>query len=347
MPVKFTNRATTLLASTITDSTTTIAITASSGSKFPSLTGSEWFPLVVAAADGGYEIMRATARSGDSITVTRAQEGTAARAFDAGARVELRLTNAALAERALASGLTNDSDVDGTTIADALETLLADKLDALNATYLASLPPPGTLRPTMRAAASTGWILWTAITIGDASSGGNYANANAADLFAVCWAMPETTTALFDSTGTPVSRGANAAADFAAHRRIALPPGPGRAVGVAGAGAGLTSRTLGDFVGAETVSITQANLPADIELDVDIPAGQGEHDHEATGGSAIKSGGFGYGSTGSALGSASAVDVTVANATLPAMEGTADLGGSGTALANMQPTSFMNWEIKL
>ncbi len=96
MTVKFTNRATTLLASSINNSVTSLSVTASSGSKFPALGAGEWFPVVVVAADGSYEIMRATARAGDVITVTRAQEGTAAQSFNAGSRVDLRLTNAAI-----------------------------------------------------------------------------------------------------------------------------------------------------------------------------------------------------------------------------------------------------------
>lgn len=95
--VKFTNRATSLLASSINTSDTLLSVTASTGSRYPTLTAGDWFPVVVVAADGSYEIMRATARSGDVITVTRAQEGTTAISFTAGARVDMRLTNAALA----------------------------------------------------------------------------------------------------------------------------------------------------------------------------------------------------------------------------------------------------------
>jgi len=43
-------------------------------------------------ADGQLEILKATARAGDVITVERAQEGTTAKAFDVGDRVELRMT---------------------------------------------------------------------------------------------------------------------------------------------------------------------------------------------------------------------------------------------------------------
>lgn len=96
MSVLFTNRATTLLASSINTSVTSVALSTGTGSKFPSPTGSDWFPVVVVAADGSYEIMRCSSRSGDVLTVARGQEGTTPLSFSAGARVDLRLTAAAI-----------------------------------------------------------------------------------------------------------------------------------------------------------------------------------------------------------------------------------------------------------
>lgn len=97
MALKLTNNAASVLAAPITSSATTLAIAPGDGSKFPSLGAGDWFPLVVIKVDGTLEIMRCTARTNDTLTVTRAQEGTAAVAFAAGDRVELRLTSAALA----------------------------------------------------------------------------------------------------------------------------------------------------------------------------------------------------------------------------------------------------------
>jgi hypothetical protein len=48
--------------------------------------------------NGNIEIVRVTARATDSFTIVRAQEGTAARSFSAGDRVELRLTAGAIAD---------------------------------------------------------------------------------------------------------------------------------------------------------------------------------------------------------------------------------------------------------
>ena len=52
MAVKFTNNARSLLAGAITDSDLTLSVTASTGSRFPSLMTGEWFPLVVTDAEG-------------------------------------------------------------------------------------------------------------------------------------------------------------------------------------------------------------------------------------------------------------------------------------------------------
>ncbi len=99
MTLKLTNNATALLAGSIGESETELAVASGKGALFPTITeAGEWFPLTVIAADGSYEIMRVTARTGDVLTVTRAQEGTAARPFDAGARADLRLTAAAIAD---------------------------------------------------------------------------------------------------------------------------------------------------------------------------------------------------------------------------------------------------------
>src|SRR5205823_5859794 len=57
-------------------------------------------------------------------------------------------------------------------------------------------------------------------------------------------------------------RGASAAADYAAHKTIALPKTLGRALASYGAGSGLTSRALAHVVGEETHQLTIAELAA-------------------------------------------------------------------------------------
>lgn len=65
---------------------------------------------------------------------------------------------------------------------------------------------------------------------------------------------------ILSAIGNPIERGANAAADFAAHKRIVTPCIAGRAITSAGAGAGLTTRFLGEIAGAETVTQTDSTM---------------------------------------------------------------------------------------
>lgn len=96
MAVLLANNATSRLASSLTAGATTLAVTTGDGAKFPSPTGSDWFPITVIKATGALEIMRCTGRSGDVLTIARGQEGTAAQSFSAGDRVEIRLTKAVI-----------------------------------------------------------------------------------------------------------------------------------------------------------------------------------------------------------------------------------------------------------
>ncbi len=100
MPLQLSNNAESILASALTDSATTLSVNAGEGARFPALAAGDWFPLhLLDVSDPtAYEIVRCTARSGDDFTIVRAQEGTTNIAFDAGDRVELRLTVAALDE---------------------------------------------------------------------------------------------------------------------------------------------------------------------------------------------------------------------------------------------------------
>ena len=112
----FANRASARLATDITSTSTTIVVSPGEGSLFPSPGVGEAFRLTIVDVTGAYEIVECTARSLDTLTVSRAREGTVARAFSAGSRVELRLT-AGVAGRFLQSGalppLERDLDFNG------------------------------------------------------------------------------------------------------------------------------------------------------------------------------------------------------------------------------------------
>ena len=95
MAVKFTNNAKTTLASGITSSATSATVT--DGSVFPSLSSGEHFYCTF--DDGtNNEIVKVTARSGNTLTIVRAADNTTARAFSSGNQAELRATAALLTD---------------------------------------------------------------------------------------------------------------------------------------------------------------------------------------------------------------------------------------------------------
>lgn len=68
----------------------------------------------------------------------------------------------------------------------------------------------------------SGWVLLRGMSIGNASSGATErANADCEALFELLW--PNTNFTLQDSSGSTVARGADAATDWAANRRLVLP----------------------------------------------------------------------------------------------------------------------------
>ncbi len=112
--------------------------------------------------------------------------------------------------------------------------------------------------------------------------------------------------------------GANAVADFTANKNLALPKALGRVLGGAGSGAGLTPRVLGSFLGTETISI--ADMPSHTHTaDVFSP---NPNSPPLT--------------TFSSFNAAGTMGTATTNAR----------GGSG-ADGKMQPTSFLNYFIKL
>lgn len=75
----------------------------------------------------------------------------------------------------------------------------------------------------LASSAPSGWIKGNGGTIGNATSGGTTrANADTSALFALYWACDATTFPVYDSGGGASTRGASAAADYAANKRILI-----------------------------------------------------------------------------------------------------------------------------
>lgn len=136
MGLKLANRATSLLASGISAVSTVVPITSGDESLFPTLSPGEWFPITVADAAGNSENMRCTARSGVSLTVTRAQEGSVALAFSAGARVDIRLTAQAFLDAVADASRLNTGLINRALLGDGLQAIAAEvvSLDTIELT---------------------------------------------------------------------------------------------------------------------------------------------------------------------------------------------------------------------
>lgn len=110
MGVLFKNNASSTLDTAISASDLGLAVAYGDGTLFPAVGASEYYYMTIEATDGTYEVVKVTARSGDSMTIVRAQEGTTALAFTAGARCEIRMTNQGIVDKvADASNLTANS----------------------------------------------------------------------------------------------------------------------------------------------------------------------------------------------------------------------------------------------
>jgi len=92
----FANNAVSTIASGILAVTTSISLNAGDGALYPAPGANQQFPVTLIDGTGNKEIVYCTGRTGDTLTVLRAQEGTSALAFDAGDKIELRVTKGVL-----------------------------------------------------------------------------------------------------------------------------------------------------------------------------------------------------------------------------------------------------------
>ena len=93
----FKNNAYASLAAELSTAGTLATLAAGQGARFPSPAGGDFFLATLILLDGNgaetaWEIVKCTARATDGLTIERAQEGTTARIWPVGSRIELRTT---------------------------------------------------------------------------------------------------------------------------------------------------------------------------------------------------------------------------------------------------------------
>lgn len=100
MPQLFTNNGSGSLATAVNTTDTTLVLGTGEGAKFPSPAGGDFALCTLTQGVGlesTWEIVKVTARVTDTLTVERAQEGTAAASWGVGSKLELRTTAGTLA----------------------------------------------------------------------------------------------------------------------------------------------------------------------------------------------------------------------------------------------------------
>lgn len=90
MGIKVSNNAYGTLSASINDTATTITLNSGEGARFPSLGASDYFYATLIDTGNNLEVIKVTARSVDTLTVVRGQDGTTARSYALNDRMELR-----------------------------------------------------------------------------------------------------------------------------------------------------------------------------------------------------------------------------------------------------------------
>jgi hypothetical protein len=167
MTVKLANNVSGFLNTAITASDTGIVLQSGNGASFPSLGAGEYFYATLVSTGNTLEVVKVTARSGDSMTVVRAQDGTSAASFAAGSRLEMRVNAAAVRDAigdvvASQVGFTPVGGIAATDVQAALaevdsEKIAFTRLDDNDGSSLVGYLPAGTRRsPHHRAGQAAG-----------------------------------------------------------------------------------------------------------------------------------------------------------------------------------------------
>lgn len=86
------NNAVSVIPAEISAVDTSLTLVTGTGSVFPALDVDDYFYATISSITNAYEIVKVTARTGDVLTVVRAQEGTTAISFPENSRIQIRVT---------------------------------------------------------------------------------------------------------------------------------------------------------------------------------------------------------------------------------------------------------------
>ena len=124
MTVLFKNNVTATLAAGISDTATTIVVSSGQGTRFPTLSGSNYFYATLYDSSNNIEIVKVTARTTDTLTVVRGYDNSTAHSYVTGDSIAMRLTAGALAD---VTAYTPSGNISATTLAGAVNELDSEK----------------------------------------------------------------------------------------------------------------------------------------------------------------------------------------------------------------------------
>lgn len=245
MAIKFTNNASATLAASITSTQTSVSLTTGQGALFPTLTAPDYFYVTFSDSANNLEIAKVTARTGDTLTVSRGQDGTVGQTFSAGDKCELRFTAAGITD--LGAGL-NITDLPANTTMAGVGIVTTTATQTLTNKTLTS--------PTVNSGTFSGGTFSGTPTVPTATAGTN--NTQIASTAYVDSALaayfPSGTKLLFQQTAAPTGWTKDTTHDNKALRVVNGAASSGGSVAFTSA---FTSQSVGGTVGSTTLTTTE------------------------------------------------------------------------------------------